>query len=152
MIVVHLGSRAVEKARDPSLPAKRYYTLREVCHAFRLPSTTLRHWERNVQEIRAQRRGGRLFFQHDQLDLLAKFKLLVVEGGMTLEGARRQLVFRARGSPPARIAAQLSALQGEVRELIEWLDAGAPGTERPRTLDARVPKATWRAGRQPRSR
>ena len=122
MIVVQLASRKVESARTFALPAKRYYTLREVCHAFRLPSTTLRHWERSIPEIRAQRRGGRLFFQCEQIDLLAKFKLLVFEGGMTLEGARKQLSVRKQGARQAQIADQLMALRLEVLTLIDWID------------------------------
>ena len=122
MIVVQLEQRALRLAGTLRLPEKRYYTLREVCHAYRLPATTLRHWERSVPEIRAGRRGGRLFFQAEQLKLLAQFKFLVTEGGMTLDGARKHLVSRRDKAVESPLQEQLAALRADVRRLIDWLD------------------------------
>lgn len=76
-----------------NLPEKRYYSIGEVAKAFDVNTSLLRFWEKEFKEIQPKKKpsGIRKFTPKDIENIQLIYHLLK-EKGMTLEGAKNQLL------------------------------------------------------------
>ncbi|MFA6029255.1 MAG: MerR family transcriptional regulator [Elusimicrobiota bacterium] len=93
----------------PLLPDKEFFTVSEVSRAAQVPVHTLRYWEAQFRMLRPVRRasGHRRYARRD-VELVLRIKDLLRNRKMTVAGARKALLERARAAKPSEDA----ALQG----------------------------------------
>jgi len=90
---------------EPVLPDKTFFSMGEVSRILQVKPYILRYWEKEMGLIRPARResGQRKFTRSDVL-LISRVKDLLYEKGLTIAGARRQLLEerRDRNSPESK--------------------------------------------------
>lgn len=76
----------------PKIPAKRYFTLGEVCHYVGIDAADLKEWEAVFCELTPRRAGlNRRIYQHHELILLRRLRRLLNEESFTVAGLKRRL-------------------------------------------------------------
>jgi DNA-binding transcriptional MerR regulator len=101
------------------------YATREVEGLLGLPSSTLRHWEREVPLLQPRKDtfGRRLYSESDLL-LILRLKHLALEKGMGLSAAKAKLEAELSGPRPDE-RARIAELRGELLALLcEAMEAG----------------------------
>lgn len=79
---------------------KSYYTIREVSAMLGVPAYTLRYWETVFPQLCPVRVNSHRKYTPEDIKLVASLKSLLKDKGMTLEGAKRELVKSYRKFPP----------------------------------------------------
>ena len=76
----------------PSIPDKKYFSIKEVSELCEVKSHTLRFWEKefDILKPKKNKKGNRLFTQKDIKNIHIIYHLLK-ERGFTLEGAKKKL-------------------------------------------------------------
>lgn len=83
---------ALDVERLPSIPAKRYFTLGEVCALTGIEPATLREWEDAFVELKPRRVGlQRQVYQHHEIVLLRRLRRLLHDQSFTISGLRQRL-------------------------------------------------------------
>jgi DNA-binding transcriptional MerR regulator len=105
------------------------YATREVEALLGLPSSTLRHWEREVSLLQPRKDAfGRRLYSESDLLLILRLKHLALDKGLGLSAAAARLEAELSGPLPdersriAQIRAELLALLGEAKEAGKKLD------------------------------
>lgn len=76
----------------PPIPAKRYFTLGEVCFLLNMSAQDLLEWEAAFCELRPRRVGlHRRVYQHHELIILRRLRHLLVDESFSVAGLRRRL-------------------------------------------------------------
>jgi len=76
----------------PPIPAKRYFTIKEVSELCAVKPHALRYWEQEFPQLRpVKRRGNRRYYQHHEVLLVRRIRDLLYNKGFTIHGARTQL-------------------------------------------------------------
>lgn len=76
----------------PPIPAKRYFTLGEVCLLLKIKAQDLQEWEAVFCDLRPRRVGlNRRVYQHHELVILRRLRHLLREDGFSVMGLRRRL-------------------------------------------------------------
>jgi DNA-binding transcriptional MerR regulator len=108
------------------------YATREVERLLSLPSSTLRHWEREVPLLQPRKDAfGRRLYSESDLLLFLRLKHLALDKGLGLSAARAKLEAELSGPLPderARIAelrGELLGLLGEAKAAGKKLGTGA---------------------------
>lgn len=96
-----------------ALPAKRYFTVTEVCELCAVTPHILRYWEQEFSAFSpaVKTRAPRRYYQHHEVQLLRRIRHLVYEEGFTLAGVRNQLEGGGVVEPEAQTAVRLSAVE-----------------------------------------
>ncbi|MFA6091683.1 MAG: MerR family transcriptional regulator [Elusimicrobiota bacterium] len=99
----------MSEALRPLLPEKEYFTAGEVSRAVQVPVYTLRYWERRFGGLLrpVRRESGHRRYTRREVETLLRIKDLLRNRKMTVAGARKALLERAR---PNRLPEQ--TLQG----------------------------------------
>lgn len=107
---------------------KLFYTIAEVSEMFELSPSTIRFWEKEFDVLKPNKnkRGNRVFTPKD-IEHISVIVQLVKEKGYTLEGARKQLKQRTRGSEDAN--AEVIAKLHEIRNKLIALRDGSDEQE-----------------------
>tara|TARA_B100002019_G_C20741759_1_gene344314 strand:- start:44 stop:367 length:324 start_codon:yes stop_codon:yes gene_type:complete len=72
---------------------KKYYSITEVSELCDIKSHTLRFWEKEFKDLKpVTRKGNRRYYQKDDIALIEKIQYLLYEEGMTIAGAKRNLL------------------------------------------------------------
>ena len=72
---------------------KKYYSITEVSELCDIKSHTLRFWEKEFKDLKpVTRKGNRRYYQKDDIALIKKIQYLLYEDGMTIAGAKRNLL------------------------------------------------------------
>src|SRR5947209_10590631 len=80
------------KADLPQIPAKRYFTIGEVSDLCAVKPHVLRYWEQEFTQLKpVKRRGNRRYYQHHEVLLIRRIRVLLYEEGFTISGARNRL-------------------------------------------------------------
>ncbi len=120
------------KIQLPPIPAKRYFTIGEVCELCGVKPHVLRYWEQEFTQLRpVKRRGNRRYYQHHEVLLIRRIRELLYDQGFTISGARNRLDELAnepaRGTRAASGTATTTAkpayaqLRQELKSIIEQL-------------------------------
>lgn len=76
----------------PEIPAKRYFQIGEVSELCGVKTHVLRYWEKEFSALRpVQRRGGRRYYQRQDVLLVRQIRELLYGQGYTVQGARLKL-------------------------------------------------------------
>lgn len=79
---------------------KSYYTIREVSSMLDVPAYTLRYWETVFPQLRPVRVNSHRKYTPADINVAGLLKSMLKDKGMTLEGAKRELVKSYRKFPP----------------------------------------------------
>ena len=72
---------------------KKYYSITEVSELCDIKSHTLRFWEKEFKDLKpVTRKDNRRYYQKDDIALIKKIQYLLYEDGMTIAGAKRNLL------------------------------------------------------------
>lgn len=102
-----------------NLPEKRYYSIGEVAKAFDVNTSLLRFWEKEFKEIQPKKKpsGIRKFTPKDIENIQLIYHLLK-EKGMTLEGAKNQLlVAKDKEKSKLQLIQKLENIKQELSQL-----------------------------------
>jgi DNA-binding transcriptional MerR regulator len=94
------------------------YATREVERLLGLPSSTLRHWEREVSLLQPRKdRFGRRQYSEADLRLILRLKHLALDKGLGLKAARERLIEELSGPMPDE-RARIEEVRGELLALL----------------------------------
>ena len=72
---------------------KKYYSISEVSELYDIKTHTLRFWEKEFKDLKPiTRKGNRRYYQEADLALIEKIQSLLYKDGMTIAGAKRNLL------------------------------------------------------------
>ena len=72
---------------------KKYYSITEVSEHCNIKTHTLRFWEKEFKDLKPiTRKGNRRYYQEADLALIKKIQSLLYKDGMTIAGAKRNLL------------------------------------------------------------
>jgi DNA-binding transcriptional MerR regulator len=98
------------------------YTTAVVERLIRLPSSTLRHWERQVPLLQPRKDAfGRRLYSIADIRLILRLKHLALERGLGLSAARDRLVQEVSGPFPDE-RARIEEIRGELIALLAEAD------------------------------
>ena len=76
----------------PSIPDKKYFSIKEVSELCEVKSHTLRFWEKEFDTLKPEtKKGSRRVYQKDDLLMVRQIRSLLYEEGLTIAGAKRRL-------------------------------------------------------------
>ena len=82
----------------PSIPDKKYFSIKEVSELCEVKSHTLRFWEKEFKNLKPEtRKGSRRVYQKDDLLMVRQIRSLLYEEGLTIAGAKKKL--NSKNSP-----------------------------------------------------
>ena len=72
---------------------KKYYSITEISELCGIKTHTLRFWEKEFKDLKPiTRKGNRRYYQKADLALIKKIQSLLYKDGMTIAGAKRNLL------------------------------------------------------------
>ena len=76
----------------PSIPDKKYFSIKEVSELCEVKSHTLRFWQKAFDNLKPEtRKGSRRVYQKNDLLMVSKIRSLLYEEGLTIAGAKKRL-------------------------------------------------------------
>ncbi|MBX3249259.1 MAG: MerR family transcriptional regulator [Myxococcales bacterium] len=119
-----------------ALPDKEWFRIGEVADLVGVRPHVLRHWERELPQLRPRKtRGAHRHYHRDHVTLALLIRELVYDRGFTLAGAKRALREREEreASKPARerelaLRAELLEVRGRLAALLEELESTSAAT------------------------
>ena len=76
----------------PSIPDKKYFSIKEVSELCGVKSHTLRFWEKEFKNLKPEtKKGSRRVYQKDDLLMVCQIRSLLYEEGLTIAGAKKRL-------------------------------------------------------------
>ncbi len=77
---------------QPTIPAKKYFTIGEVSELCGVKPHVLRYWEQEFPDLEpVKRRGSRRYYQRHDILMIRQIRTLLYEKGYTIGGARVHL-------------------------------------------------------------
>lgn len=117
-----------------ALPDKEWFRIGEVADLVGVRPHVLRHWERELPQLRPRKtRGSHRHYHRDHVTLALLIRELVYDRGFTLAGAKRALREREEreATKPARerelvLRAELLEVRSRLAALLEELESEGP--------------------------
>ncbi len=82
----------MKKSIFPSIPNKKYFSIKEVSDLCNVKAHTLRYWEKEFKSLRpTTRRGNRRFYQEQDILIIRNIRSLLYEEGLTINGAKKRI-------------------------------------------------------------
>lgn len=76
----------------PTIPSKQYFTISEAAHLSGVKAHVLRFWESEFTHLSpAKRRGGRRYYNREDLLIIRHIRHLLYDKGFTIQGAKLQV-------------------------------------------------------------
>ena len=76
----------------PSIPDKKYFSIKEVSELCGVKSHTLRFWEKEFKNLKPEtKKGSRRVYQKYDLLMVRRIRSLLYEEGLTITGAKKRL-------------------------------------------------------------
>lgn len=115
----------VDNLELPPIPSKRYFTIGEVSDLCAVKPHVLRYWEQEFPQLKpVKRRGNRRYYQRHDVVLIRQIRNLLYVDGFTISGARNKLALENPTPVDNDRARTISALIGELEEVLRLLDKG----------------------------
>lgn len=113
---------AGDKAAFPPLPEKRFFTIGEAAALALTKPHIIRYWEREIPALTqvARRRGGRRYYNVEEVLLLRRISKLITHDGYTIAGARDVLA-GSGDKKPSVSADSIKKLRQELERIIAML-------------------------------
>ena len=100
------------------LPEKRYYSIGEVAEAFQVKPSLLRFWEKEFEQIQPKKKeSGTRKYTQENVKTIQYIHHLVKEKGMTLEGAKKQLLLKPKDDKKESILSKLESIKDSLEKL-----------------------------------
>ncbi len=109
------------KSSFPRIPDKRYLTIGEVSKWCDIEPHVLRYWESIFTQLKPVRRGGRRFYQSEDLNTIRTIYMLLREKKYTIDGAQKKMQQRARDEEPSGNRVLISGIREELEDILEIL-------------------------------
>ena len=110
-----------EDSQLPTIPSKRYFTIREASNLCDVEAHVLRYWEQEFSQLSPiKRRGNRRYYQRHDVMLIRHIKDLLYNNGYTIKGAKQKLSDEA--SDQETKSSSVSAIRSELESIIDLLD------------------------------
>ncbi|WP_446831718.1 MerR family transcriptional regulator [Candidatus Foliamicus sp.] len=102
----------------PPIPAKRHFTIGEVSTLCRVEQHVLRYWEKEFPQLNpTKRRGGRRYYQAQDIMLIRQIRHLLQVEGYTLAGARQRLAGEKRREDQGQLKQFARQMRSELEAL-----------------------------------
>jgi DNA-binding transcriptional MerR regulator len=84
-------------AKKFQIPDKKYFSIGEVAELCELKTHTLRFWEKEFKNLNPiTRKGNRRYYQRQDILLVMKIRSLLYNQGLTVSGAKMNLVSKGK--------------------------------------------------------
>ncbi|MGB0376761.1 MAG: MerR family transcriptional regulator [Flavobacteriaceae bacterium] len=102
---------------------KRYFSIGEVAKGFDVNTSLLRFWEKSFPELNPQKKAnGIRKYTHEDIQVIQLIHHLVKEKGMTIAGAKNQMVrLKKGGNEGVDILQKLQKIKAKLEELNQHL-------------------------------
>jgi len=109
---------------------KRYFRIGETAGILGVEPSVLRYWEKEFSQIKPHRAdSGQRTYRREDLETLVEIKRLLYTEKMTIEGARRKLKEKGRGSSATGL--DMAQIKESLEEILRILTPeGKPGSGR----------------------
>lgn len=111
-------------------PVQEFFSIGEVCELTGLKPHVLRYWESQFRFLNpAKNRSGNRVYQRREIELILLVKHLLYTEKYTIEGARQKVDEHRKAGDLRRMSRGalnvegLESVEGELKELMEYLDA-----------------------------
>ena len=102
----------------PPIPAKRLFTIGEASTLCQVEQHVLRYWEKEFPQLNpTKRRGGRRYYQAQDIMLIRQIRHLLQVEGYTLAGARQRLEGAERRDDQSHLRQFVRQMRSELEEL-----------------------------------
>lgn len=106
------------------IPAKRYFTIGEVADLCGVKPHVLRYWEQEFNQLKpVKRRGNRRYYQHHEVLLIRRIRVLLYEQGFTISGARSRLEQEEQETADPAVQMEMPLPQADVSAIRQELEA-----------------------------
>tara|TARA_B100000989_G_scaffold274857_1_gene233973 strand:- start:42 stop:365 length:324 start_codon:yes stop_codon:yes gene_type:complete len=98
---------------------KKYFSITEVAEICKVKAHTLRFWEKEFKDLKPiTRKGNRRYYQNDDIQLIKQIYYLLHEEGLTIAGAKRNLISSDKEQKQdSRIQSMLADLESLLTEI-----------------------------------
>ena len=104
--------------RLPSIPDKKYFSIKEVSDLCKVKSHTLRFWEKEFDSLKPEtRKGNRRVYQKGDLVMVRLIRSLLYEEGLTIAGAKKRLHSKTSPNKPTLNDHIINDLEEILKEL-----------------------------------
>ena len=107
-----------QELKLPPIPAKRLFTIGEASELCQVEQHVLRYWEKEFPQLSpTKRRGGRRYYQAQDIMLIRQIRHLLQIEGYTLAGARQRLEGEERRDDQSHLRQFVRQMRSELEEL-----------------------------------
>ena len=102
----------------PPIPVKRLFTIGEASALCQVEQHVLRYWEKEFPQLNpTKRRGGRRYYQPQDIMLIRQIRHLLQVEGYTLAGARQRLEVEGSRQDQSHMKQCVRQMRVELEEL-----------------------------------
>ena len=106
----------------PPIPAKRLFTIGEASALCQVEQHVLRYWEKEFPQLNpTKRRGGRRYYQAQDIMLIRQVRHLLQVEGYTLAGARQRLEGAGQREDQSHLRQFVRQMRSELEALLRLL-------------------------------
>ena len=106
----------------PSIPDKKYFSIKEVSELCEVKTHTLRFWEKEFSNLKPEtKKGSRRVYQKDDVIIVRQIRSLLYEEGLTIAGAKKRLNSRTspnRFSSNDHLIGDLEEILKEIKQVV----------------------------------
>jgi len=112
LAVDSVAVQAGDGAHKTAIPNKLFFRIGEVSELLGLEPHVIRYWESEFPGLTPKKSdSGQRMFRRKDMELLLRIKDLLYEQKFTLEGARKALLDKRKGSAKADVVGKITARQ-----------------------------------------
>ena len=97
---------------------KKYYSIGEVAEFLNVNTSLIRFWEKEFEQIQPKKKeSGTRKYTQENVKTIQYIHHLVKEKGMTLEGAKKQLLLKPKDDKKESILSKLESIKDSLEKL-----------------------------------
>jgi DNA-binding transcriptional MerR regulator len=103
---------------NKKLPDKLYFKVGEVSSLAEVPTSVLRFWETEFNQIKPKRTdSGQRLYRKKDVELILKIKHLLYEKKFTIPGARQHINKKSTETPPSKSTSMIHEIRSELEAI-----------------------------------